>query len=1311
LIRIIRSKVHFDPTAQVTTKRSPAKKVTKKRITKKSPPKASELSNTPPSWIASVNILWDVPITSIIALTPERAVVVMRAILRVECGYAKIGPAALTISDRLTVADGGIDAEINPPPELVVPADCIFWSRLTGFQIKSGTAFKPWTKGAIRGELLDTKGKLYSEVNRLFRRQGRYTLICTGHDLTSKQRSDSRDQIAAVLVEAGFEIDEEQVEVLGASQIAEFAECYPGVASLLMTDPIQEAWVLEDWQRDAHMANAFEASPEQSQVIDRIRAGLAGESKHIRVLGEPGLGKTRIVLESVKNPNLAPSVLYIPHGSQFGQTKLFRQLLKSDRDKPLVLVIDELPESELADIWRHLKPRCGRLKIVSLDHGRDETQDADIERLVVPRLPDETIRKILAGQVGQSHELDRWVAICEGSPRVAQAVADNLRANPDDILKSPSTVPIWARFLHGYGGRDEGSARQVDCVAQHLALFSRFGYESPVGDEAAYIAVLIREVDPTIGWARFQEIIQNLRARRVLQGSRTLFFVPKALHIYLWKQFWKHYGRGFDFVRTFNAMPESLHAWFMGMFKFAGDAATGHVIDDILKTDGIFADRTTLTSDKGSRFLSTLAEADPAAVLKLLEATIGQWTDQEFLDYSKNRQRLVWALEKIAVWPPLTVRAIHLLARLAVNECSDHSNNSTGTLMGLFRIGPEAAATEASPEARLPAMLKLLRTPEDAERRLALKAMEAALDSRGLGMRMVGPEYQGLRQRAKLWIPETYSDWWQAKFAYFQTIVDETREWPPALRTEVCQTLLNAVEQQICTPPCTELAFQVLSALVDDEAMLPEKLNGFFSHWQVYEDDDKHPEITKRLRNLERCYTKRDLASRFRRYVIDVSWQEWDEDFRQRTEKRRNRARILVTALAHRVARHPALLSQIRSLLAPTTNAPALWHFGAQLASVDTARALLPVLVHATLQTRHQTCLLGYLSGLLTCDQTLHLSTIRSLLGAENTAWLGVTIALYGVYDDELFERCLNALHKRWVDPQLFGILRYGKAIESLPAERTRRLLCLLNEYNTQEALFLLVELLDSIPFNDSSPFTSGFVFRIVSESIPGEKGRDVMRGYHWKNVCLKLIKWDVSRALQLLDVLLIQMGKTYELSYDTYAKPLADELVRSDPHGAWAVVKRHFEETLPKRRDDILSWLKGGLHTFDEKISKGAIADLPFSDVLAWIEQDPEPRAVLLAHASLRTLDDEQGGQLTRELLYRYGQFKGVRNGISASFHSGGWSGPTSAYLKRKRDKFRRWLAAGFEIEVTQWIESEIEYLDRNIEQEEIDEERSRFD
>lgn len=1258
-----------------------------------------------------MNSLWDVPISSIISLSPERSITLIRAILRAECGYAKLGPSALTISDRLMTPDGGIDAEVNTS-HVQIPEDCIFSPGITGFQIKSGTTFKPWTLNSIKAELLNKKGELCSEIERLIKRKGYYSIICTGHDLTPEQRNDAKALIVDILAEKGFKKLEAKVDVLGASQIAEFSERYPETASLLTADPVLEAWTLEEWQHDAHMTNAFEESTKQTEIISYIRAGLQGEAKHIRILGEAGLGKTRIVLESLKDETISPYVLYIRHGSQFGQTKLFRQLLKAGHDKPLILVIDELPESELSDIWRHLKPRCGRLKIVSMDHGRDETRDEEIDRINTPYLPDDTIKKILAHRVGESRELDRWVKICEGSPRVAQAVADNLCANPTDLLKPPATIPIWTRFLHGYGNRDEASARQIDCVAQHLALFSRFGYEAPVGEEAAYIAELICNIDPTIGWARFQEIVQDLRARRVLQGSRTLFFVPKALHIYLWKQFWEHYGRGFDFTRTFSSMPESLHTWFMNMFKYAGEAHTAHVIDDILNLKGFFSQKEVITSAKGSQFLSILAEASPASVLRLLEATIGKWSNEELLKLRENRQQFVWTLEKIAVWPSYTVRAIQLLIRLAVNENVSNTNNSTGTLIGLFRIGPEWAATESSPNARLPAFLKLLRAQSDSERQLGLKVAGAALDTSGMGFRMVGPEYQGLKERAKLWVPETYGDWWQAQFDYFRSLVDETKNWDSHLRPEVCNALLIAVEHQIRTPPCTELAFQVLDTLVKDDSMLSEKLNRFFWHWREYKDDGKHPEITKRLQILERRYTRHDLASRFNRYVLDVDWIEWEEERREQRGKTKSRAKVLVKALARRIARSPEKFNEIRHLLTPEKNTvQGLWFFGEQLAKNDADRIFLPYLIKATLAAKHQTCLYGYLSELRRDDQDLYISIIDGFLNSESTAWLGAHIALSSDYDDDLFMRCLSALNKGWISPQQFRSLRYGKSICHIPKERLETLLQQINSHQSEESMCLLVELLDSILFNESSSVEPEFVFGVVSHSVPNDEGRDVMRGYHWKRVCQKLVKWDKSYVLSLLDVLLNSMESDYHLSYDSNVESLANELVQANPSGAWGIIKAHFERTLPKWRTDILNWLKGGLGGFEEKVSRSAIADLPLQEILEWIDENPESRAGLIAHAAPRTLDDINGGELTRELLSKYEPLDGVQSGISANFHSGGWRGPRSVYLKRKREKFRRWLAQGFDHEITQWIESEIEYLDQEIEQEEINEERSRFD
>lgn len=1255
--------------------------------------------------------LISVPVSSVVALTPERAVELMTRILMAESAYAKLSPAVVTISNRLTVADGGIDAEVDVAPDALIPSDCFFSPGLTGFQLKSGASFKPWTDSSIRGELINSAGKLFPEVARLIQRRGRYVVVCTGHDLTPQQRNDACERIGGVLASVGAPDYAGLVDVLGASQLSMFAERYPGVAALLSFESIHEAWVFEEWDRDAHMTNSFRPSPEQADLISQIQAGIEGDAKHIRLLGEPGLGKTRMVLEALRVPHIAPSVLYLPHGSKFGQTALFRQLLRTGWTKPLVLVLDDLSEPEMSDLWRHLKTRCGAMKLVTLDHGHDEGHDDDILRLKAPHLPDETIKCILASRVGESRELDRWVSICEGSPRVAHAVAENLYANPADLLRPPATVPLWSRFLHGYGVQENAASRQVDCVAHHLALFSRFGFEDPVSDEAAYISRLIDKVDPSIGWARFQEIVQSLRARRVLQGSRTLFFVPKALHIYLWKQFWTRYGRGFDFVLTFETMPTSLHAWFLNKFRFADGKDTAVVVEEILKPDGVFSSRDMLTSATGSRFISTLAEANPTAVLRLLENTIGKWSDVELLEFKSNRQNIVWALEKIAVWPQLIVRALNVLARLAVNENADFSNNSTGTLLSLFRIGPEAAATEASPEQRLPALLKLLRGTTDAERLLGLKALTSALDSRGVGFRTVGPEYQGLKERAKLWIPATYGDWWQAHFSYFRALIDETASWPLALRPHVCLALLDAVENQIRTPPCTELAFQVLEQLTADSAISPSRLNRFFGHLLGVCEDEQHQELMVRLTRIARRYARRDLSSRFQRYVLDVDSLEWEEEYRDRHNKPPSHAKALVAALARRIASNPNRLEEIAHLLAPDGYTPAIWYFGEQLAADDDVEALLPLLTSITLKSPHGACLHGYLAGVRTRSLKRFESWLMDMLGSLETASLGVEMALRSPYCEAAFNRCLDALEAGWVEPTLFGALQYGRALDSVPTPQVERLLQLIYERATPDAMRLLIGLLDSREPDQPLPCGADFVFDVVKRTIPRSQRSWQSTAFHWTRVCSRLVKSDVALAAPLLDAILTAMGEVYELSYDHNVEEVSKSLVSIDPEGAWQVIARQFEATLPKWRSDLYGWLKGGILSFGEGARRGPIADLPESSILNWIESDPDERAALVAHAAPPTLDDDRGGGLTRQLLTRYGHIEGVCAGISASFHSGSWTGPTSQYLKRKRDTLRQWLTAGFAFEVTQWIELEIERIDQDIQREEINEERDRFE
>ncbi len=147
---------------------------------------------------------------------------------------------------------------------------------------------------------------------------------------------------------------------------------------------------------------------------------------------------------------------------------------------------------------------------------------------------------------------------------------------------------------------------------RHLALFTKFGFEDPVTHEAEFISQLVQRVNPAITWERFQELVSRLRERRILQGKRTLFIVPKALHIHLWINYWNSYGRGFSFIDFFSTVPSQLQNWFLQSFIYGHASPVARdVITNILSLDGPFSDRAFLTGAPGTRFINYLSEADP----------------------------------------------------------------------------------------------------------------------------------------------------------------------------------------------------------------------------------------------------------------------------------------------------------------------------------------------------------------------------------------------------------------------------------------------------------------------------------------------------------------------------------------------------------------------------------------------------------------------------------------------------------------------------------------------------------------------------
>lgn len=152
--------------------------------------------------------------------------------------------------------------------------------------------------------------------------------------------------------------------------------------------------------------------------------------------------------------------------------------------------------------------------------------------LVLPPPGNDQIKAVIASYLPKDVNLSRRVDWCKGSPCVAHVVGENIRLNHEVPSKSPATIPIWERFIAGRKRLDSKNAQDTLTVLRHIALFTKFCFEDPVSDETRFVSQLVQRADRSITWPRFQELIERLRQRRILQGKRTLFIVPKALHLY-----------------------------------------------------------------------------------------------------------------------------------------------------------------------------------------------------------------------------------------------------------------------------------------------------------------------------------------------------------------------------------------------------------------------------------------------------------------------------------------------------------------------------------------------------------------------------------------------------------------------------------------------------------------------------------------------------------------------------------------------------------------------------------------------------------
>ena len=598
-------------------------------------------------------------------LSPAEAVDFFRELLWTEASVIGIGKNLINVPSAITVGDGGIDAEVTGGHEGA--GQGIIKSGLTRYQIKTGSFSLRGFKSVKEILFKPNSGELKPRVKSCLDKDGTLVVVLFGWDDPDRTENQVVEKFKDTLIKLSKTYEQARIEIWRQNVLIGFLKKFPSLSLMLTQRDRMRFQTYQSWSEDAEMKRPFKAGEEHLRFIRKVQDELRrkDEAGHVRIWGEPGIGKTRLILEAVQQDDIQPLVIYCDSATKFRDSDLMNEILKVDNNFFVILVIDECDPDSRSYIWDKLKYRGARIKLVSIYNEFDDTSGAIIY-LDPPPLESEYTSAIIQSYAVSKDQAERWAAICGGSPRVAHVIGWNLKNNPQDLLKTPDTVNIWDRYIAGGDKLNSEGTLQKKLVLRHLALWKRFGYGEHVVAEAKLIAKVIEQANVSITWPRFQEIIQQLRASKLLQGENTLYISPKALHIKLWVEWWETYGVGFNVEEFSKSLTPQLLAWFYDMFKYAAESEVAQrIVKSLLGLEGPFANDDYLKTSLGARFFLALTEGNPEAALQFLTNTLGNSSKDELLQFTTGRREVVWALQRIVVWKNIFVEGAGLLLLLA----------------------------------------------------------------------------------------------------------------------------------------------------------------------------------------------------------------------------------------------------------------------------------------------------------------------------------------------------------------------------------------------------------------------------------------------------------------------------------------------------------------------------------------------------------------------------------------------------------------------------------------------------------------------
>ena len=477
----------------------------------------------------------------------------------------------------------------------------------------------------------------------------------------------------------------------------------------------------------------------------QIKNAIQSNRDIMRVVGLSGLGKTRLVLESLLENQDTSHKLYcdVANNEEREVFKAIESLF--DGYGKATIILDNCPYYFLEKVYDMRRGKNATNPIITIDNDPNEKIDNLRYQEYRLAVSDEIVEDIITKNADffSPENKKKIIEFSGGIPFIAELLLEEWRKTKE--IGNISNRTLITKLL----GADERSENRI--IAQSLSLFNSLGIEDDVRKEMVFVAtnknITSIEGEDEIKERKFDTLIHDYLGRRLLdRKGRFVFIRPLPIAWYLMCEWLTDCSKDrlrkvLEDIRT-SEVSASLAPAFGAQFKDMSISNKAiEMLDEILRAGSPFSDAEVINTEVGSRLFRSFVEVAPQAVANCLYSALGNKNIVDLYSIVEGRRNLVWTIEKLCFDPVTFQKGAKLMLRLACAENEDISNNATGQFMALFPIF--LPATAVSLKERINFLHRETNIEEQKE--LVLKAVDRALNTSNF-IYFNGVEVQGQRK-------------------------------------------------------------------------------------------------------------------------------------------------------------------------------------------------------------------------------------------------------------------------------------------------------------------------------------------------------------------------------------------------------------------------------------------------------------------------------------------------------------------------------------------------------------------------------------